>query len=183
MLGLARGAPWLVVTAPRAVGVRLPYDAVPATVRTWAEQTLGSPVAAVAEQVGGMSPGCATRLTCADGTRAFVKAVGASLNPDTPGLFRREIGVLTHIGAHPLWARMLASYDDGDWVALLIEDVEGRHPDFSDDAELAAVLDGTERLSEVLQGLEVPPSVNLVDVGFVFHTWAKTLDGLEEAPP
>lgn len=170
------------MTAPRAVGVRLPYDAVPAAVRTWVDQTLGSPVVAVAEQVGGMSPGCATRLTCADGTRAFVKAVGASLNPDTPGLFRREIGVLTHIGAHPLWARMLASYDDGDWVALLIEDVEGRHPDFSNDAELAAVLDGTDRLSEVLQGLEVPPSVDLVDIGKRFRIWADALSSLTEAP-
>lgn len=182
MLGLARAAAGLVVTAPRAVGVRLPYDGVPAEVRAWVGQTLGSPVVAVAEQVGGMSPGCATRLACADGTRAFVKAVGASLNPDTPGLFRREIGVLEHIGDHELWARLLASYDDGDWVALLIEDVEGRHPDFTDAAELAAVLNGTDRLSEVLQGLDVPASVNLVDVGFVFGKWAENLDRLADAP-
>ena len=170
------------MTAPRAVGVRLPFGSVPASVRDWVEQTLGSPVITVAEQVGGMSPGCATRLTCADGTRAFVKAVGASLNPDTPGLFRREIGVLTHIGVHPLWARMLASYDDGDWVALLIEDVEGRHPDFTDAAELGAVLDGTDRLSEILQVLEVPPSVDLVDIGSSFNKWAHTLASLAEAP-
>lgn len=182
MLGLALGAPGLVVTAPRAVGVRLPYDAVPAAVRAWVEQTLGSPVISVAEQVGGMSPGCATRLTCADGTRAFVKAVGASLNPDTPGLFRREIGVLEHLGEHALWARMLASYDDGDWVALLIEDVEGRHPDFTDDAELGAVLDGVDRLSEVLQDLEVPESVDLVDIGSVLRKWAQTLETLADAP-
>ncbi len=182
MLGLAVGAPGLVVTAPRAVGVRLPYDAVPGTVRSWVEQTLGAPVVAVAEQVGGMSPGCATRVSCADGTRAFVKAVGASPNPDTPSLFRREVGVLTHIGADPLWARMLASYDDGDWVALLIEDVEGRHPDFSDAAELGAVLVGTERLSGVLQGLDVPPSVQLVDIGERFCIWADTLASLAEAP-
>ena len=170
------------MTGPRAVGVRLPYDAVPAAVRAWVERTLGSPVVEVAEQVGGMSPGCATRLTCADGNRAFVKAVGASLNPDTPGLFRREIGVLEHLGAHELWARLLASYDDGDWVALLIEDVEGRHPDFVDAAELRAVLDGTDRLSEVLQRREVPASVDLVDVGFVFTKWADTLDALAEVP-
>ena len=182
MLGLALRAPGLVVTVPRAVGVRLPYDAVPAVVRTWVEQTLGSPVIAIAEQLGGMSPGCATRVTCADGTRAFVKAVGASLNPDTPGLFRREISVLEHLGAHELWARLLASYDDGDWVALLIEDVEGRHPDFADDAELGAVLAGTERLSEVLRVRAVPASVDLVDVGFVLGKWAETLEGLTGAP-
>ena len=39
--------------------------------------------------------------------------------------------MLEHLGEHALWARLLASYDDGEWVALLIEDVEGRHPDFA----------------------------------------------------
>ncbi|KQV67575.1 hypothetical protein ASC64_10030 [Nocardioides sp. Root122] len=170
------------MTAPRAVGVRLPYAAVPAAVRTWVEDVLGSPVVATAEQVGGMSPGCATRVTCADGTRAFVKAVGAELNPDTPGLFRREVGVLTHLGEHDLWARLLASYDDGAWVALLIEDVDGRHPDFSHPDELAAVLDGTDRLSTVLRERPVPDTVDLVDVAHVLRKWADCLDGLAGAP-
>lgn len=183
MLGLARGAPGLVVTAPRAVGVRLPYGAVPAEVRSWVEGELGSPVVATAEQVGGMSPGCATRLTCADGTRAFVKAVGDDLNPDTPGLFRREAAVLSHLGSHPLWAPLLASYDDGAWVALLIEDVEGRHPDFADDAELEAVLSGTDRLTEVLAERDVPGSVDLVSVSDAFSKWADSLAGLHAAPP
>lgn len=170
------------MTAPRAVGVRLPYDGVPRPVRAWVERALGSPVIGVAEQVGGMSPGCATRLTCADGRRAFVKAVGAVLNPDTPGLFRREIGVLEHLGDHELWARLVASYDDGDWVALLIDDVDGRHPDFTDDAELEAVLEGTDRLSEVLQQREVPVGVPLVEVRSVFGTWADSLATLADAP-
>jgi hypothetical protein len=170
------------VTAPRAVGVRLTYDAVPAAVRGWVEDRLGSPVVGTAEQVGGMSPGCATRVTCADGTRAFVKAVGAELNPDTPGLFRREIDVLGHLGEHDLWARLLESYDDGAWVALLIEDVEGRHPDFSDDAELEAVLAGVDRLAEVLQHRDVPSSVDLVDVAGVLGKWADSLATLAGAP-
>lgn len=129
-----------------------------------------------------MSPGCATRLTCADGTRAFVKAVGSELNPDTPGLFRREVAVLGHLGEHPLWASLRASYDDGAWVALLIEDVEGRHPDFTDPDELAAVLTGTDRLSEVLQERKVPESVDLADVGERFRIWADTLTSLADAP-
>ncbi|MCY4725806.1 phosphotransferase [Nocardioides sp. STR2] len=170
------------MTGPRAVGVRLTYDAVPAPVRSWVEEQLGSPVVATAEQVGGMSPGCATRLTCADGTRAFVKAVGSELNPDTPGLFRREIGVLGHLGDHELWARLLASYDDGAWVALLVEDVDGRHPDFTHPGELEAVLSGTDRLSAVLQERGVPASVDLVDVASVFRKWAACLETLVDAP-
>ncbi|RYB91111.1 aminoglycoside phosphotransferase family protein [Nocardioides oleivorans] len=170
------------MTAPRAVGVRLPFEAVPAAVRRWVEEALGSPVVATAEQVGGMSPGCATRLTCADGTRAFLKAVGAELNPDTPHLFRREVAVLSHLGAHELWARLLASYDDGAWVALLIEDVEGRHPDFADDTELGAVLRGADRLSAVLRERGEPPTVRLVDVHERFRLWADTLDALPSTP-
>ena len=170
------------MTAPRAVGVRLAYDAVPATVRSWVDEELGSPVVATAEQVGGMSPGCATRVRCADGTRAFVKAVGAALNPDTPGLFRREVAVLAHLGAHELWATLRASYDDGDWVALLIEDVEGRHPDFTRPAELEAVLAGVDRLAAVLRERDVPASVDLVDVAGVFHKWADSLATLADAP-
>src|SRR5690349_15364649 len=63
------------MTAPRAVGVRMPYADVPGHVRAWVDEVLGSPVATWADQVGGMSPGCATRVAAADGSRAFVKAV------------------------------------------------------------------------------------------------------------
>lgn len=139
--------------APRAAGTRAGYSAVPDRVRVWVEQTLGSPVAATAEQVGGMSPGCATRLRCADGSRAFVKAVGPELNALTPGLFRHEAAVLEHIGPDALWASLLASYDEPDgWVALLLEDVEGRHPDLRDPAEAAIALQATDRLVDRLSG-------------------------------
>ncbi|MCY7400997.1 MAG: hypothetical protein LH477_08570 [Nocardioides sp.] len=147
------------MSGPRAVGVRIPYAGVPAGVRAWVDATLGSPVVDVHEQVGGMSPGCATRVVCADGTRAFVKAVGTDLNPDTPDLFRRESAVLELLGSHELWADLVASHDDGDWVALLLEDVEGTHPDFHDDADLSAVLAAVDRLAPVL-GQRVPdPSI------------------------
>ena len=171
------------MTAPRAVGVRIGYAAVPVAVRTWVDDTLGSPVVATAEQVGGMSPGCATRLTCADGTRAFVKAVGVGLNAESVRLFRREVAVLGHLGEGALWARLLASYDDGAWVALLIEDVEGRHPAFTDDAELDAVLSGVDRLSAVLHERGMPDAVDLLDVSGVFRKWAATLDALGDAAP
>ena len=171
------------MTAPRAVGVRIGYAAVPAAVRSWVDETLGSPVVGTAEQVGGMSPGCATRVTCADGTHAFVKAVGAELNAESLRLFRREVAVLGHLGEHELWARLLASYDDDAWVALLIEDVEGRHPDFADDAELEAVLTGVDHLSGVLRERGVPAAVDLIEVADVLRKWAASLEGLADGPP
>ncbi|MFZ2015705.1 MAG: phosphotransferase [Nocardioides sp.] len=177
------------MTAPRAVGVHLPYEEVPARVRAWVDHALGSPVVSWDEQVGGMSPGCVTRVVAADGVRAFVKAVGAELNPDTPGLFRREIAALTLLGPGPLWADLHTSYDDGDWVALMLEDVEGRHPDLADDGEMAHLLAATDRLGERLVGVPLPDrrAADMFGPGYVdlragFVRWRAAVDQLEALP-
>src|SRR4051794_686148 len=134
------------MTAPRAVGAHAPFSAMPERVRAWVDDTLGSPVVTVAEQKGGMSPGCASRVVCADGTQAFVKAVGAELNVGSLVLFRREVEALTLLGSSDLWAELLAAYDDGEWVALLLEDVDGRHPDLADDSTMELLLARTDEL-------------------------------------
>lgn len=179
------------MTAPRAVGVRISYADVPPAVTRWVEETLGSAVVSYADQVGGMSPGCAARLVCADGTRAFVKAVGTELNPDTPTLFRREITVLGLIGEHLLWARLEASYDDGDWVALILEDVEGSHPDLADDAVMDRLLEATDELSGVLHerstGAAVDGAGGTLDPGLtsqqhIFGQFAAALDAVPDHP-
>jgi hypothetical protein len=177
------------VSAPRAVGVRTPYPDIPPRVRDWVSETLGSPVVSWSEQTGGMSPGCATRVVTADGTRAFVKAVGSDLNPDSPALFRREIEALGLIGADPLWADLLGSYDDGHWVALLLQDVEGRHADLSDDREMETLLAATDRLGERLAQVPAPTrlATSFVGPGFVdaaeaFHRWADSVDLLPDLP-
>ena len=178
------------MTAPRAIGVRLPYADVPARVRGWVDDALGSPVASTEEQVGGMSPGCATRVVAADGTRAFVKAVGTTLNPDSPTLFRREIEVLGLIGEHPLWAALRASYDDGEWVALVLEDVPGGHPDLADDADMDALLKATDSLVARLAGVPVPAESSATDIGEPglidararLRMWQEAVAHLDEVP-
>jgi len=121
--------------------VRVAYDALPAPVREWVDATLGSPVVQARTQPGGFSPGVAARLRCADGTRAFVKAVSAETNADSPELHRRESEVLRALPAGLPVPRLVAAYDETPWVALLIEDVEGRQPRLPwDDAELDRVL-------------------------------------------
>ncbi len=97
----------------RAVGVRADYRHIPAPVREWVERELGSRVLQAETQAGGMSPGCASRLRLADGSRAFVKAVGAVLNPSTPDLFRLEAEVLSKLEPVPWRASLRATYDDG----------------------------------------------------------------------
>ncbi len=180
------------MTTPRAVGVRAPYASMPEVVRDWVDDTLGSPVVEVVDVVGGMSPGCATRLRCADGTRAFVKAVGTDLNPDTPTLFRREITALTLLGTDPLWAGLLASYDDGDRVALLLDDVDGAHPDCRDDATIERLVASTHELGNVLRerapAERLRPLVGgtlydpgLTDLRQTYLRWADCVEHLETA--
>ena len=58
----------------------------------------------------------------------FVKAVGAELNPESPDLHRREAVVSAALPPSPRFPRLLDAYDDGDWVALAFEAVDGRPP-------------------------------------------------------
>src|SRR3954462_2312665 len=104
------------------------YDALPSAVRAWADQVLGSPVCTWSSEPGGFSPGVAARVTCADGTRAFLKAVSADANPDSPGMHRTEAKVTAALPPALGSPRLLSSYDDGTWVALLLDQVDGRPP-------------------------------------------------------
>lgn len=136
---------------PVAAGVRLPWSELPPTVRRWVEQALGAPVVEAATQSGGFSPGVAARLRCADGTRAFCKAVSSLANPESPELHRAEVRITAALPASAPVPRLLSSYDDGTWVALLLADVEGRHPELPwREAELDRVLAALHTLAETL---------------------------------
>ncbi|CAM5571186.1 hypothetical protein GCM10010329_72640 [Streptomyces spiroverticillatus] len=117
------------LTAPPATGVRLEWDALPPHVRTAVERDiLGAPVVEARTQQGGFSPGVAARLTCSDGSRAFVKAVSSETNPHSPKLHRREARNTAALPPGVPAPRLLGSYDDGTWVVLVLEDVEGVQP-------------------------------------------------------
>jgi Phosphotransferase enzyme family len=104
------------------------YEQAPQQLRQWVERELGSPVASARSQPGGFSPGVAARLVTAAGARAFVKAIATSRHAETAALHRGESRAMRAIPPGPAMPRLYASYDDGDWVALLLEDIEGRHP-------------------------------------------------------
>lgn len=167
--------------APRAAGVRIGYADVPARVHRWVTDRLGAPVTDAAEQVGGMSPGCATRLRAANGARAFVKAVGPELNPMTPDLFRHEATVLSHLGGSASWAGLREVYDEPDgWVALLLDDVDGTHPDLAEPVQREAVLAGTDALTAELAGRAHGLEIGTWQEGL--HRWASACDRLHDMP-
>ena len=158
---------------PAAAGVRVPYDDVPPEVHTWVEGVLGSPVAHATTQIGGFSPGVAARLLCADGTRAFLKAVSADANPDSPALHRREASVLHVLPQELPVPRLRASYDEAPWVALLIQDVDGRQPGLPwRDDELDEMLALTRAVS-AQRGVPVRPAAEHVSR---WQGWRKLTD-------
>jgi aminoglycoside phosphotransferase (APT) family kinase protein len=108
--------------------VRVHWHDLPAGVRTVLEQRLGSRVVEATTQPTGFSPGLAARLRLEDGRRVFLKAVHQAANPDTPDIHRREARILAHLPAAVPAPRLLWTYDDQGWVALCLEDVDGRHP-------------------------------------------------------
>lgn len=130
--------------AIRLHGVRVAYDDASSGVRAWVESQLGAPVVHVTPRTGGMSPAVAASVRGANGARAFVKAVSASINPETPNHFRHEIEVLSRLAPAPYRADLLGTYDDGDWVALLLEDIEGDHPHWEEDDHRVRVLEAVQ---------------------------------------
>ncbi len=70
----------------------------------------------------------AARLRLSDGRRVFVKAVSEAANPDTPGIHRREARIVAALPPSAPVPKLLWMYDEGGWVALCFEDVDGRQP-------------------------------------------------------
>ncbi|MEU7572792.1 phosphotransferase [Micromonospora sp. NPDC049240] len=130
---------------------RLHWHELPAHVRAAVETILDDRVVTAESQPGGFSPGTADRVRTARGERAFVKAVSPAQNQHTPAMHRAEARIAAALPPTAPTPRLLGSHDDGEWIALVFADVEGRHPVTPWDAgELAAVLSTLETMAATL---------------------------------
>jgi Phosphotransferase enzyme family len=153
--------------------VRVHWDELPEKVRDEIEERLGGTVVEAVTQRGGFSPGLAARVRLADGRRAFVKAVSEAANPDSPRMHRREAQVVRALPDAVPVPRLLWTYDEGGWVALGFEDVDGRMPaqPWRDD-ELRLVVEALARLQDRL----TPSPIESRTAGAAFertlHGWS-----------
>ena len=149
-------------TAPRAFsGSRLQWSDLPRHVHARIVQLAGAEVTSEISATTGFSPGFASVLELGDGTRVFVKAVSPEQNPDSPGLARKEIVVAAALPSTIAAPPLLWSDDDGTWVLLGFEAVDGVAPRLPwEPAELRRVLDALTGLAEA----GTPAPVGLPDV-------------------
>jgi aminoglycoside phosphotransferase (APT) family kinase protein len=108
---------------------RLSWWHVSEQVRSAVNASLGSDIEEAVTQEGGFSPGAAVRVRTTSGRRAFVEALSEDRHSPSLALYRTEAEVMPRLPRELPVPRLLDVYDDGSWVALIYEDVEGRHPE------------------------------------------------------
>ncbi len=134
---------------------RLRWAELPPPVRARIGLLAGGQVVAAANCEGGFSPGLAARVRLADGRRAFVKAMDVSAWPFQAELYRDEARVAAVLPPGLPAAKFLGCDDDGDWVLLAFECIDGTEPARPwREADLARVVDAAAELATV-----VPPAL------------------------
>jgi hypothetical protein len=150
---------------------RLDWGLLPPVLRAAIERRLGSRVVTAESAGAGFTPGFASTLICADGSRHFVKAANKVAQRTFADSYREEVRKLTALPAGLPVPRLLWTMEDDAWVVLELEHVAGTNParPWRVD-ELAACLDTLEVLAERL----TPAPLRLDTFA---HDFASCLDG------
>lgn len=107
---------------------RLDWEHLPPVVRREVERQLGAAVVAAESQRSGFTPGMASVLTCADGSRHFVKAASSKAQRIFATAYREEARKLRLLAGWIPAPRLRWSQECYDWVVLGYEYVEARAP-------------------------------------------------------
>lgn len=140
------------VALPSQTGSRrVPWAALPVEVSAQLERLMGHKVVGAVDQSGGFSEGVAARVRLSEGPGVFVKAASSRTGPAAAQHHRRESAITERLPAEAPVPRLLHTYDDGDWVALVFEEIPGHLPEqpWRRD-ELDRVLSAVTDLADVL---------------------------------
>ncbi|WGX98921.1 phosphotransferase family protein [Nocardioides sp. L-11A] len=107
---------------------RLGWAHLPPLARRAVERRLGSPVVDAVSQDGGFTPGFASVLTCADGSRAFVKAASVKAQRVFADAYREEARKLAALPPGVPAPALLWTDEVADWLLLATEYVDARAP-------------------------------------------------------
>lgn len=162
--------------------MRVHWDGVPPDVRAALERRLGARVVEAITQPSGFSPGLAARLLLEDGRRVFLKAVSQDANPDTHNIHRQEARILAALPEGVPAPRLAWSFDERGWVALCLQDIDGRHPHEPwTDHDLELVIASVEKMSRDLTPSPVETSETVPEFfERVIHGWGIALARDEE---
>ena len=163
----------MVIEAPG----RMPWDEVPESIRASVGEILGAPVVTARTQTGGFSPGSADRVVTATGRRAFVKTAWRSVNAEATEIHRLEARKSASLPVGIPAPRLLGIVDRGDWVAVVFDDVEGRHPLTPwQTNELFSVLDALAEIAtpQLPDSGAIPPLE--AEVSALFEGWSRIDD-------
>lgn len=136
-------------------GVRSSWDAVPGPVRDSVDKLMGSPVTETRTVVGGFSPGPAVRAVLQDGRSVFLKAASTTMNEDSVRMHRHERDVLEALPSFVPAPSLIGCIDDGHWVVLAVEWIDGRTPEATSAADVQRILGLLHLLAERTDGVEI----------------------------
>jgi aminoglycoside phosphotransferase (APT) family kinase protein len=159
-------------TGPLAEGERRKWSELPQRLRDQLEEHLRARVLRAVSEPGGFSPGVAARLELSDGRRLFVKVVGSAANPDSPGYHRAEARILAQLPPTAPVPRLISVYDDGEWVALFLRELDGHTPRLPWQApEFRRVLNAIESLADSFTPAPFPAMTFGEKHGKLFTRW------------
>lgn len=161
---------------------RLEWPHLPPHVRAVVEEHCGSPVVEAESQGAGFTPGFASVLTCADGSRHFVKAASAKAQRMFAEAYREEARKLAALPDEAPAPRLLWVHDADDWVVLGIEHVASRQPGRPWTAsDLEACVAMAEQMATALT--PPPDDLEVAEFATEFAEWPSYWDRLRSTPP
>ncbi|WP_395692754.1 phosphotransferase family protein [Nocardioides sp.] len=161
---------------------RLEWAHLPPWLRALVEERCGSPVVSAASQGAGFTPGFASVLTCADGSRHFVKAASQKAQRMFAESYREEARKLAALPPDTPAPRLLWTHDADDWMVLATEHVASRPPARPwREEDLARCVAMMADLASLLT--PPPDGLGLDEFAVEYADWPGFWDRLATAPP